>query len=67
MLLDAMLNWRLLRPGGCMLLDDYLWQFGKDPLERPQLAIDLLLEAKLEGMELVYRGYQVLVTKTSGG
>ncbi len=66
-LLDAMLSWRLLRPGGCMLLDDYLWQFGKDPLERPQLAIDLLLEAKLEGMELVYRGYQVLVTKTSGG
>ena len=63
-LLNAMMSWRLLRPGGCMLLDDYLWQFGKDPLERPQLAIDLLLEAKLQGLELVYRGYQVLVTKT---
>lgn len=65
-LLDAMLSWRLLRPGGCMLLDDYLWQFGQNPLERPQLAIDLLLQARLEGLELVYRGYQVLVTKAHG-
>ena len=66
-LLDALLSWRLLRPGGRILFDDYLWRYGTDPMERPQLAIDLLLEAKLEGLELLHRGYQVLIGKRSGG
>lgn len=62
-LLEVMLSWRLLRSGGCMLLDDYLWHYGQDSLERPQLAVDTLLAANLEGLKLVYRGYQVLVSK----
>ncbi len=62
-LVEVMLGWRLLRLGGCMLLDDYLWHYGEESLERPQLAIDLLLAANLEGLKLVYRGYQVLVSK----
>ena len=63
-LLDALLCWRLLRPGGLLLFDDYLWNLQDPVLERPQLAVDLLLEARLEGMQVLHRGYQVLVTRS---
>lgn len=63
-LLDAMLSWRLLKRGGRLLFDDYLWALDKKkPLERPQLAVDLFLSAQPAGMTLLYRGYQVLVAK----
>ena len=63
-LLDAMLVWRLLKPGGILIFDDYLWEeHSRPPIERPQLAIDLFLEA-LEGRyELLHKALQVIVRK----
>lgn len=43
-LADAVLAFRLLRVGGVMAFDDYLWAenlpYGKDPIRSPKLAID---------------------------
>jgi predicted O-methyltransferase YrrM len=43
-LADAVLAFRLLRPGGVIAFDDYLWHEGrpeeKDPILSPKLAID---------------------------
>ncbi len=40
-LLDLACCWRLLKPQGIMILDDYLWELDKPLVDRPQLAIDL--------------------------
>ncbi len=42
---DAALSYRLLRQGGLMIFDDYVWGAGtdSDPLSNPKLAIDSFL------------------------
>jgi predicted O-methyltransferase YrrM len=64
-LLDAALAWRLLRPGGVMIFDDYLWGRDRPPSARPRMAIDLFLDAWGPQLEVLHRGYQVAVRKTS--
>ena len=43
-LTDAVLTFRLLRPGGTLVFDDYLWSErlpgGVDPIRSPKIAID---------------------------
>ena len=43
-LLDAVLGFELLKPGGVMAFDDYLWgeplPYGTDPLRCPKISID---------------------------
>lgn len=62
-LLDAVLAWGLLKPGGTMILDDYEW--GQDlPVDaRPGLGIDALLSV-LTGCKVVHAGWQVVLQKS---
>ena len=62
-LLDATLSWPLLAPGGILLFDDYGWDPEKLASERPQLAIDLFLEAMQGKFEVLRKNYQVAVRK----
>jgi predicted O-methyltransferase YrrM len=62
-LLDALLAWPLLLQGGLMLFDDYLWEPDLPPTARPQLAIDLFLELLGTDIELLFKGYMVIVRK----
>jgi predicted O-methyltransferase YrrM len=43
-LLDAVLGFEMLRKGGLLVFDDYLWQeqmpWGADPIRSPKIAID---------------------------
>lgn len=66
-LLDGLLAWRLLKPGGTLIFDDYLWEPERPLSGRPQLAIDLFREAMAEVMESVQTGYQVIVRKRDDG
>lgn len=64
---DAVLTFRLLKPGGVMAFDDYL-KADKDILDpnqegRPKEAIDAFLTIYSENIELLHRGYQVWVRK----
>ena len=57
MLTDAVLAWDLLRPGGVIIFDDYLWELEKPRTQRPKLAIfhnEFRVRAK---------AYQVIVEK----
>ncbi len=63
-LLDAVLAWRLVKPDGLMLFDDYWWRMDKPLHERPKLAIDLFLELFAGRHQLLLKEYQVLVRKT---
>jgi predicted O-methyltransferase YrrM len=61
---DTALSWRVLRPGGTMVFDDYRWNDdGDDALLRPGPAIDAMLSL-LEGKhELLARGDRVAIRK----
>jgi len=62
-LADAVLCWLLLKPGGLLVFDD--WQMDPAlPAElRPTVAIDAFVTAYRRRLELVHRGYQLIVRK----
>jgi hypothetical protein len=60
---DAVLAWQLLKPGGVMTFDDYLWQEHQDPLLCPQLAIDAFLKVFEGRYRLLHQAYQVTLEK----
>ena len=62
-LMDAMLAWRLLKPCGVMFFDDYQWNMDWQAAERPQMAIDLFLEAHHTGLDVMHHDYQVAVRR----
>lgn len=64
---DAVLGWRLLRPGGLMAFDDYGMAVHQPAaaagLPRPAIGIDAFLNAAAGQLEIVLKGYQVIVRK----
>lgn len=59
-------SWILLKTGGIMILDDYLWYAGQWPATiRPKLSIDAFLTAFGDELELLHSGAQVVVRKLS--
>jgi SAM-dependent methyltransferase len=62
-LLDAVLSWRLLKPKGMMIFDDYLWQHNPRVSQRPKLGIDLFLESIQGQFSLLHKGYQIIIQK----
>jgi predicted O-methyltransferase YrrM len=62
-LMDAMLCWYRLKPGGVMIFDDYLWEPEEAPSHRPQMAIDLFLKAFEGSYDLLLKDYQVAIRK----
>jgi hypothetical protein len=62
-LLDAVLSFKHLEPGGLLIFDDYLWDFFDDPRETPRPGIDAFLSLKRNELDLVYFGYQVIIKK----
>ena len=64
-LMDAMLCWYRLKPGGVLIFDDYLWDKEESPSNRPQMAIDLFLTAFAGSYDLLLKDYQVAIRKHS--
>jgi predicted O-methyltransferase YrrM len=67
---DAILGFKLLRVGGCMAFDDYLWSerltYGRDPLRCPKLAIDSFTNLFFRKIEIMNETLtQVFVVKLS--
>jgi len=63
-LADAVLSFELLKTGGLLIFDDYLWFKEQLPEElRPQIAIDSFITAYRNHIEVVHRGYQVFIRK----
>jgi SAM-dependent methyltransferase len=62
-LMDGVLAWQRLKPGGILIFDDYLWSLQRPLNERPQMAVDLCLELFAGRFELVLKDYQVMLRK----
>jgi predicted O-methyltransferase YrrM len=53
-LADAVLGWKLLKPGGLMIFDDYIWPVYQDqPLKNPKIAIDAFVNCHLDQLRFV--------------
>ena len=60
-LTDAALCWPLLHPGGVLIFDDYGWD---GPVEfPPRQAIDVFLQLWMTQMEVLHKGYQVIIRR----
>ncbi len=60
---DASLSWPLLKRGGIIIFDDYLWSPDYPPEERPQMAIDNFLIDFSSQIEILHKEYQVIVRR----
>lgn len=60
---DAISAWRLLKQGGVMIFDDYLWTFYEAEDDNPCRVINLFLDWKAAELELVSVGWQVAIRK----
>jgi predicted O-methyltransferase YrrM len=61
---DAILAWRLLKVGGIMTFDDYRdWNYYKDEILCPKLAIDSFLAIYKNQYEIIDSDYQIAIKK----
>jgi predicted O-methyltransferase YrrM len=60
---DAILSFSLLKNGGIMIFDDYLWFGMKKFIDNPKPAIDAFLEMYADKITVMYKGYQVIIEK----
>ena len=63
-LTDACMAWPLLKKGGFMVFDDYLWKpQGFTLLQRPKVAIDTFVNMFEDELIVAHSGYQLIVRK----
>jgi hypothetical protein len=62
-LADAVLSWPLLKTGGIMIFDDYLWGQDPRPEHCPRLAIDGFLSFHRGWFDVLHAEYQIAVRK----
>ena len=63
-MIDSILSWQLLKVGGVVIWDDYLWKEGGD-IDQPKKAVDTFLDLYKGHIEVLHHGYQVIARKTS--
>jgi len=61
---DAILSWRLVKVGGLMIFDDYEFTFPDSPEQDTKIGINVFLEMFSSQLEVVHKGYQLIVKKT---
>ena len=64
-MMDTILSWPLLRVGGFLIWDDYLWSHPDVPNLTPKAAIDAWLATRKPSTRYVFAGAQVCVQKTA--
>ena len=65
-LCDACLAWPLLRIGGLLTFDDYLWGNPRDAIHRPKIAIDNFVNIYAEQLAFFHIGNQLTIKKING-
>jgi hypothetical protein len=62
-LTDACMCFGLLKPGGIMLFDDYLWPYATDALSRPKMSIDAFVNMFTNRINIGIQNYQLSIQK----
>ena len=63
-LMDALLSWELLKPGGIMAIDDYAWTHPRGSQYNPGPAIEMFVSMYSEHLTVIEKGWQVWVRKS---
>jgi len=64
-LADTVLSWDLLKVGGVMAFDDYPINTLLPPVERPGVGVDAFLAAFAPHVEILEKGYELVLRKKS--
>lgn len=62
-LADGVMCFGMLRPGGVMIFDDYLWDHESDHMLRPKTSIDAFCNQYRKYLEFVFINYQLAIIK----
>jgi predicted O-methyltransferase YrrM len=62
-LADIIMAFGLLKKGGVMILDDYLWDHVPDHLDRPKMSIDSFINMFIRKIHILAQNYQVIIRK----
>ncbi len=62
-LIDLVLAWPMLKEGGIMVIDDYLWKRTWPMYLRPHFAVNSFITAFSHEVEVLHRGPQVFLKK----
>ncbi|TQV73242.1 class I SAM-dependent methyltransferase [Denitrobaculum tricleocarpae] len=60
---DAVRAFKLLKVGGIMIFDDYLWHFYSHASDNPCAAINAFMRLKRNDLDIIYIGRQVHIQK----
>lgn len=60
---DAVMCFGLLRPGGILLFDDYLWDHAPDHHERPKMSIDAFVNMFANHARPIITNYQLAIQR----
>lgn len=62
-IMDAFSGFQLLKKGGVMIFDDYLWKRYEHPQDNPAAACNAFLKIKSKEVDIIHVGYQVIIQK----
>jgi predicted O-methyltransferase YrrM len=60
---DIIMSFPLLKPGGVLIIDDYMWGIHLPLHERPQLAVDSFMKIFKTKIDVLHKDYQVIIKK----
>jgi len=60
---DAVYAWDLLKTGGILIFDDYLWRKDQIEKNRPQIAVDSFIKCFVDHVEVIHSGYRLALKK----
>lgn len=66
-IVDAIKGFELLKVGGIMIFDDYIWGYYSRPIDNPAGAINVFLKLKEGAFEILYIYGQLILRKTGDG
>jgi predicted O-methyltransferase YrrM len=64
-IIDALKCFEMLKVGGVMIFDDYLWRGYKNTMSNPAAAINLFLKIKKKNYRIIRVYYQIAIVKVS--
>ncbi len=66
-MIDSLMAWRLLRPGGIMIWDDYITYSPKDlPRRRPEPAINAFIALKADELSILENTQEQMIVQKGG-
>ena len=61
--IDINNSWNLLKPGGFLILDDYMWWYYKDLKKNPSTPINEFIKENLNSISKLVVWHQVIIQK----